>query len=96
MAYLATCAVPFSRNIHTININQTLHSKLNIDEPFKAVQVIDFRFFSFCSCINRHHSSWLLAYLPAIALKAAAECDGSDMHLIFSQLSLPFLTHFKS
>ncbi len=52
-----------------MNSCQTLHSKLNIDEPLKAINVIDFFFFSW---INRHHSSWLLAYLPAIALKAAA------------------------
>ncbi len=55
-----------------MNSYQTLNSKLNIDEPLKAKKVIDFLFFLFCSWINRHHSSWVLAYLPAIALKAAA------------------------
>ncbi len=38
-------AVPFSRNIQKINSNQTLNSKLNIDEPLKAIKVIDFLFF---------------------------------------------------
>ncbi len=38
----------------------------NIDEPLKAIKVIDFLF---CSWINSHHSSWLLAYFPAIAFK---------------------------
>ncbi len=53
--------------------NQPLNSKLNIDEPLKTIKCIDFLFFSFvlglidyCYC-----SSWILAYLPAIALKAA-------------------------
>ncbi len=65
--------VPSNRNIQKINCNQTLNSKLNIDEPLKAIKVINSCFF--CSWINRHHSSWLLAYLPVIALKAAAKCD---------------------
>ncbi len=55
-----------------MNSYQTLNSKLNIDEALKAIKVIDFLFFFLCSWINRHHSSWLLADLPAIALKAAA------------------------
>ncbi len=42
----------------------------NIDEPLKAIKVIDFLcLFVFCSWINRHNSSWLLAYLSVIALK---------------------------
>ncbi len=71
-----------------MNSYQTLNSKLNIDEPLKAIKVIDFLFF-FCSCINRHHSSWLLAYLPAIALKAAAaESDMDLTRILFSHNSL--------
>ncbi len=47
-----------------MNSYQTLNSKLNIDEPLKAIKVIDFLFFFFffCSWINRHHSSWLLLF----------------------------------
>ncbi len=83
MTYLA---VPFSRNIQKMNSNQTLNSKLYIDEPLKAIQVIDF---FFCSCINGHHSLWLLAYLPAIALKAAAaERDADLTRILFSLNSL--------
>ncbi len=70
-----------------MNSNQTLNSKLNKDEP----QVIDFLlfFFFFCSWINRHHSSWLLAYLPAIAFKAAAaESDADLTCILFSHNSL--------
>ncbi len=58
-----------------MNCYQTLNDKLNIDEPLKAIKVIDFLFFLFYFWINRRHSSWLLAYLPASALKAAAERD---------------------
>ncbi len=83
MTYLA---VPFSRNIQKININQTINSKLNIDEPLKAIKVIDFLF---CSCINGHHSRWLFAYLPASALKAAAaERDADLTCILFSHNSL--------
>ncbi len=70
-----------------MNSNQTLNSKLNIDEPLKAIKVIDFLFF-FCSWINRHHSSWLLACLPAIALKAAVESDTDLTCILFSHNSL--------
>ncbi len=38
--------------------------------------------------MNRHHSSWLLAYLPAIALKDAAECDTDLTRIVFSHNSL--------
>ncbi len=48
-------------------------------------------FFFFCSLTNRHHSSWLLAYLPAIAFKAAAA--ERDMHLIFSEVFTFSETH---
>ncbi len=51
---------------------QTPNSKLNVDEPLKAIKVIDFLFFLVLIIIN---SSWLLVYLTAIALKAAAEND---------------------
>ncbi len=71
-----------------MNSYQTLNSKLNIDEPLKAIKVIDFLFFFFCSWINRHHSSWLLAYCPAIALKAAAaESDADLTCILFSDNS---------
>jgi len=40
-------------------------------------------FYNICSWINRHHSSWLLSYLPAIALKAAAA--EHDVDLSFSE-----------
>ncbi len=39
-------------------------------------------FFSY-SCINRHHSSWLLAYFPAIALKTAAKSDAGLRRILF-------------
>ncbi len=39
--------VPFSRNIQKMNSYQTLNSKLNKDEPLKAVKVIDLLFFYF-------------------------------------------------
>ncbi len=69
--------MPFSRNIQKMNSYQTLNSKLNISSFF------------FCSWINRHHSSWLLAYLPAIALKAAAaESDVDLTCILFSHNSL--------
>ncbi len=71
-----------------MNSNQKLNSKINIDEPLKAIKVIDFHFFFFCSWINRHHSSWLLAYLPAIALKPAAEGDADLTRILFSHNSL--------
>ncbi len=71
-----------------MNSNQTLNSKLNIDESLKAIKVIDFLFF-FCSWINRHHSSLLLAYCPAIALKAAAVKSDMDLTcILFSHNSL--------
>ncbi len=54
---LATCAL--SRNVQKMNSYQTLNSKLNRDEPLKAINVIDFLFFFFCSWINRYHISWL-------------------------------------
>ncbi len=80
-----------------MNSNQTLNSKLNKDEPLKAIKVIDFLFFV-CSWINKHHSSWLLAYLPAITLKAAAAESDTDLtRIVFSHNSLYlFLTHFRS
>ncbi len=43
---------------------------------------------SFFYWINRHHSSWLLVYLPVIALKAAAAERDAD--LTFSE-PLPVL-----
>ncbi len=74
--------------------NQTLNSKLNIDEPVKAIKVIDFQTSSsFSFVINRHHSCWLLAYLPAIALKAAAECDTDLTCILFSHNSLYLFWH---
>ncbi len=55
-----------------MNSYQTLKTKLNIDEPLKAIKVIDFLFFCCCcSWINRHTAAGYY-YLPAIALKAAA------------------------
>ncbi len=63
--------MPFSRNIQKINSYQTLNSKLNIDEPVKAIKVIDFLFFSFVlGLIDITAAGYY--YLPAIALKAAA------------------------
>ncbi len=55
-----------------MNSNQTLNSKLNIDEPLKAIKVIDFLFFfSFVlGLIDITAAGYY--YLPAIALKAAA------------------------
>ncbi len=81
---------PSAENIQKINSNsnsnQTINSKLNKDEPLKGITVIDFLF---CPWITRHHSSWLLAYLPAIALKAAAAERDADLTLIlFSHNSL--------
>ncbi len=37
--------MPFSRNIQKTICFQTVHSKLNIDDPLKAIKVIDFLFF---------------------------------------------------
>ncbi len=37
------------------------------------------RYFFCCSLINRHHSSWLLVYLAAITLRAAAEERDVDL-----------------
>ncbi len=51
-----------------MNSNQTLNYTLNIDKSLTAIKVIDFLFFFFF-WINKHNSSWFLAYLPAIALK---------------------------
>ncbi|MGL6083703.1 MAG: hypothetical protein ACRC4N_15055 [Gammaproteobacteria bacterium] len=52
-----------------MNSNQTLN--LNIDEPLKAIKVIDFLFFSFVlGLIDITAAGYY--YLPAIALKAAA------------------------
>ncbi len=66
-----------------MNSNQTLNPKLKLDELLKALKVIDFLFFfSFC------FSSWLLAYLPAIALKAAAESDLDLTRKLFPHNSL--------
>ncbi len=63
--------MPFSRNIQKMNSYQTLNSKLNIDEPLKAIKVIDFLFFSFVlGLIDITAAGYY--YLPAIALKAAA------------------------
>ncbi len=55
-----------------MNKYQTLKSKLNIDEPLKAIKVIDFLFFfSFVlGLIDITAAGYY--YLPAIALKAAA------------------------
>ncbi len=64
-----------------MNSKQTINSKLNIDEPLKAIKVIDLLL------INRHHGSWLLAYLHAIALKAA-ESDADLTCILFSHNSL--------
>ncbi len=36
--------MPFSRNLQKMINNQTLNSKLNKDEPFKAIKVINFLF----------------------------------------------------
>ncbi len=80
--------MPFSRNKQKMKSNQTLNSKFNIDEPLKAIKCIDFLF---CSWINRHRSCWLLAYLPAIALKAAAECDADLTCILFSHVNSLYL-----
>ncbi len=54
-----------------MNSYQTLNSKLNIDEPLKAIKVIDFLFFYFVlGLIDITAAGYY--YLPAIALKAAA------------------------
>ncbi len=54
-----------------MNSHQALNSKLNIDEPLKAIKVIDFLFYLFCSwSIDITAAGYY--YLPAIALKAAA------------------------
>ncbi len=56
-----------------MNSYQTLNSKLNIDEPLKAIKVIDFLplfFFFFLGLIDITAAGYY--YLPAIALKAAA------------------------
>ncbi len=50
-----------------MNSYQTLNSKLNIDEPLKAIKVIDFLFFGLIDITAAGYY-----YLPAIALKAAA------------------------
>ncbi len=56
-----------------------------------ALQLLISSFFFFCSWINRHHSSWLLAYLPAIVLKAAAAESDMDLTcILFSHNSLIF------
>ncbi len=62
--------MPFSRNIQKMNSNQTLNSKLNIDEPLKAIKVIDFLFSFVLGLIDITAAGYY--YLPAIALKAAA------------------------
>ncbi len=49
------------------------------------LKVIDCLFF-FCSWINRHHSSWLLAYWPAIALKAALFTFSDPLQVLKSPL----------
>ncbi len=54
-----------------MNGKQTLNSELNVDEPLKAIKVIDFLFFSFVlGLIDITATGYY--YLPAIALKAAA------------------------
>ncbi len=71
-----------------MNSYQTLNAKLDIDEPLKYIQVIGFLFFSFVlglrditaagqdasynNYCKMRQISWLLGYLPAIALKATA------------------------
>ncbi len=36
--------MPFSKNLQKMINNQTLNSKLNIDDPLKAIKVINFLF----------------------------------------------------
>ncbi len=62
-------------------MTHTLNSKLNIDEPESYIKV----FILFL--MNRHHSSWLLSYLAAISLRAAAVEHNSDLtHIVFSHI----------
>ncbi len=76
--------VPFGINIQKLKLT-LWNTKFWI---LQAIKVIDFLFFSY-SLINRHHSSWLLAYMPAIALKAAAaECGVDLTRIVFSVNSL--------
>ncbi len=53
-----------------MNSNQTLNSKLNIDEPLKAIKVIDFLFSFVLGLIDITAAGFY--FCPAIALKAAA------------------------
>ncbi len=69
--------MPFSRNIQKKNSFQTPNSKLNIDEPLKAIKVIDFLFFAY-----------VLGLIDIIALKAAAEHDADLTCILFSHNSL--------
>ncbi len=70
-----------------MNSNQTRNSKLNVDEPLKAIKVIDFLFFSFVlGLIDITAAGYY--YLPAIALKAAAESDTDLTCIVFSHNSL--------
>ncbi len=64
-----------------MNSYQTLNSKLNIDEPLKAIKVIDFLFFSFVlGLIDITAAGYY--YLPAIVLKAAAAESDADLTCI--------------
>ncbi len=54
-----------------MNSYQTLNSKLNIDEPLKAIKVIDFLFFLFFVLGLIDITAAGYYYFPAIALKAA-------------------------
>ncbi len=47
-------------------------SKLNIDEPFKAIKVINFLFLFLH---NRHHITLVISLFACLALKAASESD---------------------
>ncbi len=72
-----------------MNSNQTLNSKLNIDEPLKAIKVIDFLFFFFFVLGLIDITAAGYYYLPAIPLKvAAAESDADLTCIIFSHNSL--------
>ncbi len=50
---------------------QTLKSKLNIYESLKLQKLLISSFF-LCFLMNRHHSDWLLGFLAAVTLRAAA------------------------
>ncbi len=57
-----------------MNSNQKQNSKINIDEPLKAIKVIHFLFFSFV--------------LGLIDITAAAEGDADLTRILFSHNSL--------